>query len=82
VPQAPPAVPAPIATEEDEAPAAPAAPPAGGPRQAPVRAAQAERPVHRTVLVDYGYVTRDLRSILILATIVIIAIVVLSFFLP
>ena len=85
MPQSPPGAPAPIATDEvEEAPAEPAAVSMAGPRQAPVRAAvQAERPMHhRTVLVDYGYVKRDLRRILVLATLVIVAIVVLSFFLP
>jgi len=82
-PGRPPSVPAaatpaaPIAAEEEEEPLAVA-----GPRQTPVRAERAERPVHRTVLVDYSYVTRDLRRILMLATAVIVTIIVLSFFLP
>lgn len=81
VPQSPPS---PTATEEGEHEIeSPAGASMAGPRQAPVRSGRAERPMHRgTVLVDYGYVTRDLRRILVLATLVIITIVVLSFFLP
>lgn len=56
------------------APAAPAAEP-------PVRR-ERERHVTRFTTRDYTYVRRELRRIVVLATAVIIAIVVLSFFLP
>ena len=41
-----------------------------------------ERSARRQMSEDYGYVRKDLRRIVVLATAVIIAIVVLSFFLP
>lgn len=41
-----------------------------------------ERSARRQMTEDYGYVMKDLRRIVVLATAVIVAIVVLSFFLP
>jgi hypothetical protein len=63
-------------------PAAAAGPGPAGPalvrRPEPAR----ERSVTRFTTRDYGYVRRELRRIVILATAIIIIIVVISFFLP
>ncbi|MEX0786726.1 MAG: hypothetical protein WD939_08825 [Dehalococcoidia bacterium] len=68
-----------------------------GPAEAPTRAVAAplpvapvgerevereRRPAARRLMRDYTYVSRDIRRVLVLATVVIITIVVLSFFLP
>ena len=82
-PAAPPPgfAPAPRATPTPERPVAQAAPPA-----APAIAEQRERAKVRAsrsaVSVDFDYVLRDVRRIAVLATAVIVAIIVLSFFLP
>ena len=41
-----------------------------------------ERSARRQMGADYGYVVKDLRRIVVLATAIIVAIIVLSFFLP
>jgi hypothetical protein len=61
-----------------------AAPPVAVPYRAPAPAEprERERSVTRFTTRDYSYVRRELARILILATAIIIAIVVISFFLP
>lgn len=74
VPSAPPATPRPVAPPVEMSAAA------GAP------AAQAQparfRGTARRVAEDYSYVRRDLQRVAVLATAVIVAIIVLSFFLP
>jgi hypothetical protein len=41
-----------------------------------------ERASPRTITMDFSYVTKDVRRVVILATAVIVTLVVLSFFLP
>ena len=73
VPSAPPAAPRPVARPiEMDAAAAPE------PQAEPARF----RGTARRVAEDYSYVRRDLQRIAVLATAVIVAIIVLSFFLP
>ena len=52
------------------------------PGRAPEAAAPRESSVTRFSARDYSYVRRDIRSILVLAAVILITIVVLSFFLP
>ena len=77
-PLAPPIAAAPV---RPVAPPAPVAPPTPVGAAAPAEFAR-ERPVTRFTTRDYTYVRRDIQRIVVLAAAIIIAIIVLSFFLP
>jgi hypothetical protein len=82
-PVRPVAAPLPVTADPVAVDEAPAAPPAAGQPPPAAAAAQVREPsVTRFTARDYTYVRRELRRIAILAVVMVITIVVLSFFLP
>jgi hypothetical protein len=77
---------APAGVPVSRAPIAPAAAPAPEPaaQPAPRPIVRKEEPsaVTRFTARDYGYVRRELQRIVVIATLIVVLIVVLSFFLP